>query len=352
LTEFFFLVLLKLKIIFNKECIMKNKVIIIKFSIQVIFAILLAACGGNAPAADSAAGDQQDKLMVVATTTIVGDVLANVAGDNIELTVLLPTDTDPHSFDPSPQDIAAVANADLVFANGAGLEEFMDNLLENAGGDAVVVHASEQVDFLEFGAEEHEHEEDGEEHEHEEEGEDHHHHEGIDPHVWFDPNNVIVWVAAIESNLSQHDPAYAETYAANAQAYIAELEDLDTWIEAQVALIPAENRKLVTDHTVFGYFAARYGFEQVGAVVPGYSTLAQPSAQELAALADAIGEYDVKAVFVGNTVNPSLTEQVAQDTDVQLIFLYSGSLSAANGEAPTYLDLMRYDVNAIVEALK
>ncbi|MBN2499854.1 MAG: zinc ABC transporter substrate-binding protein [Anaerolineales bacterium] len=319
---------------------MKKKIEIIPFSILVIFIILLAACGGNAPAADSAAGDQQGKLKVVATTSIVGDVVANVAGDNVDLTVLLPIGSDPHSFDPSPQDIAAVADAAVVFANGAGLEAFMDHLLENAGGDAVSVHVSEQVDFLEFEGDEHEHE--GEEHDH----------EGIDPHVWFDPNNVVVWVAAIESNLSELDPANAETYAANAQAYIAELEKLDTWIEDQIALIPAENRKLVTDHTVFGYFAARYGFEQVGAVVPGYSTLAQPSAQELAALADAIGEYDVKAVFVGNTVNPSLTEQVAQDTDVQLIFLYSGSLSDANGEAPTYLDLMRYDVNAIVAALK
>lgn len=331
------------------------------FSILAIFAILLAACGGNAPTGgDSSVGEgsptgEEGKLKVVATTTIVGDVVANVGGDKIDLTVLLPLGADPHSFDPSPQDIAAVADADIVFANGAGLETYMDDLLNNAGGDAVSVHVSQNVNFLEFAGGAHEHEGEEEEHEaeeHEAEGEEHHHHEGIDPHVWLDPYNIVSWVDVIETNLVKLDPANAATYVANAQAYTAELQDLDVWIREQVALIPVENRKLVIDHTAFGYFAARYGFEQVGAIVPGYSTLAQPSAQELAALGDAIGQYDVKAVFVGNTVNPSLAEQVAQDTGVQLVFLYIGSLSQPEDDAPTYLDLLRYDTSAIVEALK
>jgi ABC-type Zn uptake system ZnuABC Zn-binding protein ZnuA len=147
------------------------------------------------------------------------------------------------------------------------------------------------------------------------------------------------------------DPANAETYRANAAAYIAELTALDEWIEEQVAQVPPERRKLVTDHEVFGYFAQRYGFEQVGAVISGVSTLAEPSAQEMAALQERIGELDVPAIFVGTTVNPTLAESVARDTGTQIVELYTGSLSDAGGPAPTYIEYMRYNVSRIVEAL-
>ncbi|HIE57944.1 MAG TPA: zinc ABC transporter substrate-binding protein, partial [Anaerolineales bacterium] len=128
--------------------------------------------------------------------------------------------------------------------------------------------------------------------------------------------------------------------------------ELDTWIRQQVANIPPENRKLVTDHVLFGYFADEYGFKQIGALIPGYSTLAEPSAQELAAIEDAIREYNVPAVFVGNTVNPALGGQVAEDTGIKLVTIYTGSLSDENGDAPTYLDYIRYNVTAFVNALK
>ncbi|NJN68533.1 MAG: zinc ABC transporter substrate-binding protein [Chloroflexaceae bacterium] len=187
------------------------------------------------------------------------------------------------------------------------------------------------------------------EHEHEEEHE--HEHSGSDPHVWFSPASVQGWVNNIEQTLRHADPSNADTYAARASAYREELHHLDTWISEQVALVPPDRRKLVTDHTAFGYFAHRYGFEQVGAVVPGFSTMAEPSAQELAQLEDAIRAHQVPAIFVGTTVNPSLSERVAGDTGTRLVMLYTGSLSEAGGPADTYLKLMGYDTQAIVTAL-
>jgi len=316
----------------------KNKLIVVLFGI--LLAVISVACSSQSESSSS-----KGNLKIVATTTIVGDVVAQVGGDLIDLSILLPVGTDPHGFDPTPQDIAKVAEADIVFASGAGLEEFLDNLIESAGAADRVIHLSEGVDFLMFEGEEHEDE--GEDHDGEE-----HQHEGIDPHTWTNPNNVMVWVHNIEHKLGEADPGNVEVYAANAAAYLDELQALEAWIREQVAQVPVENRKLVTDHAVFGYFTDEYGFEQVGALVPGYSTLAEPSAQELAAIEDSIRELDVKAVFVGNTVNPALAERVAADTGTQLVFIYSGSLSESGGDADSYLAYMRYNTTAFVDALK
>lgn len=305
--------------------------------------VLLAVLSGcRAPEAASGG-----KLKVVATTTIVGDVVREIGGEAIALTVLLPVGSDPHTFSPSPRDVVAVSEADVVFINGAGLEEFLSALLENAGGQAEVVDLSAGLTLLEFEGEPHEGDHEDEDDAHEDE-----HHHDVDPHTWTSPRNVLVWVEQIEPVLSRLDAANAVTYQANAAAYRQELTALDAWIAAQIAQIPATRRVLVTDHLVFGYLAAHYGLEQLGAVVTGYSTLAQPSAQELAALEDAIRAYDVPAVFVGSTVNPALAQRVAADTGVELVFLYTGSLTAAAGDAPTYLAYTRYNVNAIGGALR
>lgn len=282
-----------------------------------------------------------EKLQVVATTSIVADIAGNIGGDLINLTMLMPLGTDPHTFEPTPQDAAAVTDAHVVFINGAGLEIFLENLLESAGGSTTIVPVSYGVELL--------HLESSDEQEREEESG---HRGSADPHTWFDPHNVTVWTRNIEWALSALDPKNAEAYTANARAYEAKLQELDTWIREQVSQIPQADRKLVTDHTTFGYFCRRYGFEQVGAVFPGYSTLTEPSAQDVAQLEDAIRELNVKAVFVGKTVNPNLAEQITEDTGIQLISLYTGSLSEPGGPAGDYLSLMRYDVSAIVEALR
>jgi len=278
-----------------------------------------------------------ERLQVVATTSIVGDIVQNVSGGLIDLSVLMPAGTDPHSFEPTPQDVAAVADGHVVFANGAGLEEFLEPLLESADENAAVVPVSYGLELLQLQG--------GGEEEHDQ-------HSSVDPHVWFDPNNVVVWAHNIAHVLSTLDPNNAGVYERNTAAYTVELERLDSWIREQLALISEKNRKLVTDHASFSYFAQRYGFEQVGSVLPGYSTLAESSAQELAELEDAIIQADVKAVFVGLTVNPDLAQRVADDTGTRLIFLYTGSLSEPGGPADNYLAFMRYNVSAIAEALR
>lgn len=300
------------------------------FPIFLVISLLLTACGSNA----SVGSD--DGLKVVASTTIVGDVVNQVGGDLIDLTVLYPPGTDPHTFEPRPRDIAAISDADVVVIHGLELEETLESTLD-ANVNGLLLHAADGVETIALESGEHA---------------DEHAHEGSDPHTWTDPNNVIVWTRNIASALSEADPVNAAIYQSNAEAYINELRELDAWIRAQVESIPPEKRKLVTDHASFGYFADEYGFDQVGLVVASLSTNAAPSAKELAELTDAIREHKVPAIFVGTTVNPTLSEQVAGDTGAQIVFVYTGSLSEPGGKADSYLAFMKYNVMAIVEALK
>jgi len=305
----------------------------ILLTVTIAIALLLSACG--TPAASG------DGLNVVASTTLVGDVVKRVGGDHISLNVLLPVSADPHTFEPRPQDVAALSDARLVFINGLRLEESLQPVLE-ANIKGSLVEVSDGIEALPFQSElEHKGDQTA--------GEAH---SAGDPHTWMDPNNVIVWTQNIATALSEADPANAQAYQANADAYIAELRSLDAWIRQQVEQVPAERRKLVSDHSVFGYFADEYGFDQVGLIVASFSTGAAPSAQELAALEDEIRQQAVPAIFVGTTVNPALSEQVARDTGARLIPIYTGSLGEVGGEADSYIKFMRYNVNAIVNGLK
>jgi ABC-type Zn uptake system ZnuABC Zn-binding protein ZnuA len=329
-----------MKIIFNKEFYMKKNIFPI---ILLIFVLSLSACNSNTQSS-------QGELSVLATTSIVYDVVQNVAGDLISVDSLLPIGADPHSFSPTPQDLAKLTDASLVFANGAGLETFLADMIENAGADQNVVYLSENNDLIES-AHSHEDDHDAEDADHdEEEGEDHDHGE-FDPHTWTSPKNVIKWVPVIAAQLSEIDPANAEAYQTNATAYLAELNDLDAWVTESVNTIPADQRKLITDHLLFAYFCRDYDFEQIGSVYSSTSTLAEPSAQEMADLQDLIDQEGVNAIFVGNTVSPELSERVASDTGAHLYFFYSGSLSDQDGDASTYIDYIKYNVSTFVDAL-
>ena len=279
------------------------------------------------------------KVSVMATTSVVGDVVQQIGGEYVQVELLLPLGTDPHSFTPTPQDITRLAAARLVFINGAGLEEFLAPMIESADVGLRIVDLSAGITLRTVDASDHP----------EGETEDH---AGDDPHTWLDPNNVILWSGVVAEALSAQDPQHAAIYQANAQIYIQELSELDRWVVTQVELIPPENRQLVTDHQVFGYFADRYGFEQVGAIIPGFSTLSEPSAQELAALEDSIQQLNVPALFVGFSVNQNLAQRMAEDTGIQIVPLYTHSLTPPGGEVDEYTELIRYDVNAIVSALK
>lgn len=294
-----------------------------------------ASFGTTLPELSAVSLSEGEKLNIVATTSIIADVVKQVGGDMIALKTLIPVGSDPHSFEPTPRDIAAVADAHVVFANGLGLEAFLEALITNAGKQTSLVPVSYGIPTLKST---------------ELEGETDH--EDVDPHSWFNPNNVIVWTQHIKSTLQTLDPDNAPQYEQRAAAYQSELQELDVWIAQQVARIPEANRKLVTDHQVFNYFAERYGFEQIGTVVPGYNASAQPSAQELAELERRIEADAVKAIFVGKTVNPDMAQQIAGDTGIQLVFLYTGSLTGLDGDAGSYVDFMRYNTNAIVASLK
>lgn len=307
-----------------------------------LLALATGACvpsGGNLPPDAGVAPEaltpvalaSGERLQVLATTSIVADVVAVVGGERIDVAALVPRGVDPHSFEPTPQDVRRVADAQVVFENGLGLEAFLGDLVRNAGTGAPVVSVSARIDPLPAGADAG--------------------HGGWDPHTWLDPQNVILWTGTIEASLAALDPHGAAVYARNAQAYRVELESLDAEVEALLAGIPRTQRKLVTDHEEFAYFARRYGFTIVGTVIPAPSAAAEPSAQELAALETAIRTAGVRAVFVSSVVSPALARQVAQDTGVRLVTLYAHSLTDASGPAPTYLEMMRLLARLIAEAL-
>jgi len=325
------------------------------------------------PAQEQPSGDA---VLVVATTTIVGDIVSRIGGDRISLYVMLAPGVDPHVFQPTPRDLRHVADADVLFANGAGLEaDFLGNLLETAEPRRLVevsAHlplrrmddaAEEDHDEETGDGDEEEHhdeegEEDGEADDHGEDGEeeDHHgeeedHHGEFDAHVWMDPTLVAGWTVEIAEALADVDPEHAEEYAARAATLSSELQELDAWIRSRVSAVPASRRVLVTDHDVLSYFADRYGFELLETVVPGVSTASEPSARHLAQLRETIAEHGIPAIFIGTTVSPQTAQTVADDLGIELVAIYTGSLSEPGGPAATYQDFMRTNVERIVAAL-
>jgi ABC-type Zn uptake system ZnuABC Zn-binding protein ZnuA len=302
------------------------------FGLLMVLALSLAACQPGAAPAPPAAGSAPH---VLAVETFLADIAQNVAGDRLKIDSLMPTGVDPHSFEPTPGDIARIANCNVLIINGAGIETFLDRLLKNAGGQRLVIEASARLKSRQVS-----------------QGESAELSEG-DPHFWLDPNNVIAYVENIRDGLSQADPGGAAVYAANAAAYIARLKDLDQWIAAQVKQVPPDRRLLVTNHESFGYFADRYGFQVIGTVIPSVSTDASPSAQQLAQLVDHIRATGVKAIFLETGANPRLADQVAQETGIKVVTgLYTHSITGADGPAPTYIDMMKYNTQEIVNALK
>jgi len=303
----------------------------------------LAACG-SAPSSNSAA--EGDSVNVLASTTFLADITQNVAGDRLTVKSLLPVGADPHAYQAAPSDVAKIAESNVLILNGVEYEHFIESLLENAGGERVIVEATTGLEVRQI--EEHE----GEDHAAEAESAEGHDHEAGDPHMWLDPNLVITYVENIRKGLSEADPAGAETYKANADAYIAQLKELDTWIMEQVNTIPADRRLLVTNHEAMGYFAKRYGFEVTGSVIPSFSSNAAPSAQEIAGLIDEIKRLGAPAIFLDTADNNVLAQQIAGETGVMMVDdLHLESLTDG-APAPTYIDMMKHNVSKIVEALK
>ncbi|RPI92635.1 MAG: zinc ABC transporter substrate-binding protein [Chloroflexi bacterium] len=284
----------------------------------ILFTGVLASCSGVA------APD------ILTSSTILADAARNVAGERLTVGSLLPVGADPHSYQPTPQDTAKISKSKVLVINGAEYEHFLQELLANAGGKRTLIEASTSLN-LRFEAE------DG---------------NAVDPHLWLDPNNMIVYVENIRDGLVQFDPAGAEVYQSNANAYIAELEELNAWINGQISQIPTPRRLLVTNHESFGYFAERYGFTIVGTVVESFSTNASPSAQQMTALVDQIKLYEAPAIFLDASDNPALAQQIAAETGVKVVTdLHLESLTEG-APAATYIEMMKHNVNKLVEALR
>lgn len=289
-------------------------------------------------------------LQVVATTSIIGDIVAQVGGDSIELSTLIAAGQDPHSYEPAARDLTKVARAQVIFVNGWNLEESLLRNLQAVASSTPMVAVSANIEPLELSPEEH-----AEDHDHGGEGDDHGS-EGADPHTWFSLNNVKQWVDNIRQSLSSLDPDRASTYNANALAYLSKLDELDNYAREQIATIPPEKRILVTNHDVFAYFARDYGFEVLGTVIPATSTLAEPSAQDLATLIGTMREHGLCTLFTEETSSDKLAQTVAAElsncTEVKVIPLYTGALGAPGSGAETFVDMFKSNIDSMVEGLR
>lgn len=362
-------------------------------SLLILMSLLAGWSGVSAPA------HAQNRLSVVASTTIIADVVQHVAGDRADVISLMGFGQDPHTFEPSGEDVALLDEADVVFINGAGFEAGLLPLIEEAVDHEDLFEISLCVEILPFGEEiEHAHEgehsehiaiadsdaatlcaehdselgieeahEEGNDHEHEahgrlyqvecglhvheDEGEEHVEAGSCDPHVWASVPNVMYWTLLARDVLSTADPDNAETYTANATSYLEQLRTTDAELRQMIESLPAEKRILVTNHDSLSYLAHEYGFQVIGTVIPSATTAAEPSARDIAGLLEVISDYGVLALFSENIVSDSLAAQIANETGAGIYMLYTDSLTDAEGEAPTYIDLIRYNISTIVAGL-
>ena len=272
-----------------------------------------------------------DKVPVTASFSILGDLVRVVGGDRVAVTTLVGPDEDAHVFEPKPADARAIVQTRLLVTNGLGFEHWAQKLVKSAGYKGETVVASKGVAGRTLAGENGKPE--------------------ADPHAWQNPENVVLYVRNIAAGLTKVDPAGASTYQANAEAYVKELQVLDTWAQAQMASLPADKRKVITSHDAFGYFAARY---QLKFLAPqGVSTEAEPSAKQVARLIQQIQREKIKAVFIENMSNPKLIAQLSKDTGVTLgAALYADALSAPDKPGASYLQMMRHNVTQLVAGMK
>lgn len=311
----------------------------------VLLAATTAACGSTAD--ESADGDTPT---IVVTTSILGDVVRNVVGPDAEVEVVMPAGTDPHEFEASAAQVAQMSEADMIIANGLGFEvNLLDPIAAARDGGVPVYEVGPDVDPLPFPRDVED------EHEGEEEDEDEaHEDEALDPHFFTDPVRVADGAenlaAALADEVPSLDPAALRERAA---AYADQVRSASDEIAEQFQAVPDDQRTLVTNHEVFGYFADRYEFDVVGTVVPGGTTLAEPSSRDLAELAETIDEAGVDAIFVDTSSATQLADALASESgvDVEVVALFSESLGDDDSGAATYLEMIQTNADRITEAL-
>jgi ABC-type Zn uptake system ZnuABC Zn-binding protein ZnuA/ABC-type Mn2+/Zn2+ transport system permease subunit len=280
-------------------------------------ALIGAGCGGSG-------GGNDGKITAIATTTQVGDFVGEVGGEAVEVEQLLQPNSDPHDYEPRPSDVQAVAEADVIYASGEGLDEWIEEVAADSGTEAEIVELGAVAPVRLPG----------------------------DPHWWHDPRNTAAAVAEIERTLVALDPSRKAEFQRNAAAYEKQLRALDAGIAACVETIPPADRKLVTDHDAFNYFANRYGIEVVGAVIPSQTTQAQPSAKELSELADTIEAEGVKALFPERSLSSKVADAIAGQTGVSAEYtLYGDTLGPEDSDGATYLQMEEANADAVVRGL-
>jgi len=296
-----------------------------------------AACGDRAAAAGSSGRSTHlaeihplapgTALTVVATTTQIADFVRNVGGDRLTVVSLLGPNQDPHEFEPKPDDIQKLNDAGIIFKNGVGLERHWAKILDNVPVSVPIVDTSAGVKLRQ------------------QEGEQ-------DPHIWHNPLNAEVMVGNIRDGLSRRDPANAETYQANAERYIAQLTQLDAAIRQQFAAVPAQDRKLVTNHDAFGYFVDAYGLDFLGSVIPGGDTTAEPKPGDIQKLEQTLKDQHVCAIFTESSINPKLEQQLATDAGVAIYSnLYGDTLGPAGSDGSTYIDMENANTTNMIKGM-
>lgn len=274
-----------------------------------------------------------EKLPVIASFSILGDLVSAVGGEKVAATTLVGPDQDAHVYQPAPRDVQALKSTKIVFTNGLGFEGWLPRLLKSAHYQGVSVVVSQGIRPIEST-------------EHRDHGHDHH-----DPHAWQDPVNVQTYVNNISAALERADAANAAYYRERAARYVAELEKLEKGIKAELATIPADKRKVIASHDAFGYLAKRFGITFL--TPQGVNTDAEASARDVAKLIRQIKAQKIRAVFVENISNPKLTEQLAREAGVEIGGrLYSDALSKADGPAATYLAMYRHNMQTLIAGMR
>ena len=292
-----------------------------------LLAVLAAGCsGGDQPAGSGGGGAQGATLEVVATTTQVADFAKVVGGDRVRVTGLIKPNVDAHDYEPSPADIDAIARADVVLKNGAGLEDWLDDTISSSGFAGPVVDTSQGVALRQ--------EEGGE----------------PDPHIWQNPRNAQLMVANVERALAQAEPAAAPQFQTNLTAYTRELQALDTEVARQIGSLA--NKKLVTNHDAFSYYIDRYGLEFVGSIIPSFDTSAELSGKDIRDLVAKIEQTRVKAIFSETSLPPKTAETIAREAGIKVVegedALYGDSLGPRGSDGDTYLKMIRHNTATIV----
>jgi ABC-type Zn uptake system ZnuABC Zn-binding protein ZnuA len=284
--------------------------------------LVLAGCGGM-----NAGSSRSGQITVVATTTQMQDMVRNVGGRHVHVVGILEPNVDPHDFEPTPSTAVALADSALVVESGAGIDHWADDLVQSTAPDTPVFVASEGLPLRP-----------GDEADHEE-----------DPHWWHDPTLYERVVVSLADRLAETDPGNAAGYRRNAERYAAAVREMDAENMRLLERVPPAERKLVTNHDAFGYLASHYDITIVGSVIPSLSSAAEPSAGDVAELIERIRSEGVRAIFTESSINPALEERIARDAGVEVYAnLYSDTLGPEGSPGATYLDMERWNIEALV----